>query len=468
MSKNQQILNTVGIKNRVLETVAFLNSLLNKGHGRSIKAKKNILAGFLIRGGSIIISLFLVPLTIHYINPNQYGIWITLSSIIGWFSFFDIGFGHGLRNRFAESVAKGDHNQARIYVSTTYAILSIIVFVVLVLFFLINPFLNWSSILNAPINMKGELSLLALIVFVFFCLQFILQLMTTVLTANQQPAKASLFPFIGNLLSALVIWVLTKTTSGNLIYLGIVYSSIPVVVLLLSTIWFYSNKYKAYAPAFKYIRFNYTKDLMSLGIKFFLLQIAGIVLYQTSNIIIAQLFGPAEVTPYNIAYKYLSVITMITAIIMTPFWSAYTEAWVKKDIEWIKNTFKKLKKIWIGLAILTAIMVAFSNVVYRLWVGKEIVVPLILSMTIGAYVIVNAWNVIYCLFFNGVGKVKLQLYTSILDMILHIPLAIYLGKKIGPAGVILSVVILTSFNMIWTVIQFNKIINNRATGIWNQ
>ena len=207
---------------------------------------------------------------------------------------------------------------------------------------------------------------------------------------------------------------------------------------------------------------------MNLGIKFFLLQIAGIVLYQTSNIIIAQLFGPTEVTPYNIAYKYLGIITMIMAILMTPFWSAYTEAWVKKDIEWIRNTFRKLKRLWIGLAILTAIMIAFSNVVYRMWVGKDIVVPLSLSITIGAYVIVNAWNVIYCLFFNGVGKIKLQLYTSIVDMILHVPLAIYLGKKLGPAGVILSVVILCSINMIWTVIQYEKIINNRATGIWNQ
>jgi len=459
----------LSLKNRIRRT-SLLNRLPKRGHVRSIKAKKNILAGLLIKGGSIVISLFLVPLTIHYINPTQYGIWITLSSIIGWFSFFDIGFGHGLRNKFAESVATGNYKQARIYISTTYAIISIIIGTVLCLFFFINPFLNWSRILNAPLDMDRELSLLTLIVFVFFCLQFILQLITTVLTANQEPAKASLYLFLANLISALIIFVLTKTTSGNLIYLGVAYSSVPVVVLFLSTIWFYgySKEYKIFAPALKYVKFSYTKDLMGLGIKFFLLQIAGIVLYQTSNIIIAQLFGPDEVTPYNIAFKYFSVITMILGIIITPFWSAYTEAWVKKDVIWIKNVFKKQQKLWFGLVLLTAIMIAVSNVVYRLWVGGEIVVPLSLSIIIGSYVLVNAWNMIYALFFNGVGKIKLQLYTSILDMILHIPLAIYLGKRLGPAGVILSVVILCSLNMIWAVIQFNKIINNKATGIWNQ
>jgi O-antigen/teichoic acid export membrane protein len=365
-------------------------------------------------------------------------------------------------------VATGDYNQARIYVSTTYAIISIIIGIVLCLFFFTNPFLNWSKILNAPSKMESELSLLALVVFAFFCLQFILQLITTVLTANQEPAKASFFQFLANLLSALIILVLTKTTSGNLIYLGIAYSSVPVIILFLSTIWFYKKEYKMFAPALRYVKFNYTRDLMGLGIKFFLLQIAGIVLYQTSNIIIAQLFGPSEVTPYNIAFKYFSIITMVLGIIMTPFWSAYTEAWVKKDIGWIKNVFKKQKKLWIGLVLLTIVMIVFSKTAYRLWVGKEIVVPVTLSIVMGCYVIVNAWNMIYALFFNGVGKIKLQLYTSILDMILHIPLAIYLGKMLGPAGVILSVVILCSLNMVWAVIQFNKIINNKATGIWNQ
>ena len=56
------------------------------------------------------IGLVLVPLTINYLNPTKYGIWITLSSVIGWFSFFDIGLGNGLRNRFAEAIANNDHN----------------------------------------------------------------------------------------------------------------------------------------------------------------------------------------------------------------------------------------------------------------------------------------------------------------------------------------------------------------------
>ena len=457
----------MGVKDKLSDTLAFIKSKINKGHERSIKAKKNILAAFLIKGGSIMISLFLVPLTIHYVSPDQYGIWITLSSIIGWFGFFDIGFGNGLRNKFAESVAKGEDEKARIYVSTTYAILTIIIAIVLTIFLLINPFLNWSKILNAPSNMAGELSTLALIVFVFFCLQFVLQLIVTVLTADQQPAKASLFNFYGSLFSILTILILTKTTSGNLIYLGTVIGFTPIAVLIVSSIWFYSHKYKKFAPSLRYVHFSYARDLMTLGVKFFLLQIAGIVLYQTSNVIIAQLFGAAEVTPYNIAYKYFSIIPMIMGIIMSPFWSAYTEAWVKKDILWIKKSLKNLRLIWASLSILSLIMLLFSNFVYRIWVGKEIVVPFSVSLALAIYVIMLCWTNIYSLFLNGAGKIKLQLYISFSTMLFNIPLAIYLGRKIGIAGIVLSTIILCLISIIIEPIQANKLINNKAKGIWN-
>jgi O-antigen/teichoic acid export membrane protein len=293
----------------------FIRDFFTKGNERSINAKKNIVFIAMLKGFSIAISIFLVPITIHYVNPTRYGIWLTLSSIVGWFYFFDIGLGNGLRNKFAEAIASGKTELARTYVSTTYAILTVIIAIVLLIFFCINPFLNWAKILNTPDDMASELSILALIVFSFFCLEFVLQLVTIILTANQQPAKASLFGFLGNLISLCIIFLLTKTTSGNLIYLGTIFSITPVLVLVASSLWFYTHSYKQFAPSIKFVKFHFARDLMGLGIKFFVIQIAAIILYQTSNIIIAHLFGPEQVTPYNIAYKYFGVITMTFSII---------------------------------------------------------------------------------------------------------------------------------------------------------
>ena len=450
----------------ITKQVVFFKSLITRGHDRSVNIKKNILGLFIIRGCSIAISFILVPLTIHYVNPTRYGIWLTLSSIVGWFSFFDIGFGNGLRNKFAEAIAKGKDELARAYISTTYAILSIIVAVLLVMFFCFNPLINWTKILNAPAGMRAELSLLALIVFVFFCLQFVLQLITTVITANQKPAKAAVFNFLGSLFSIIVIFILTKTTSGNLIYLGLSLGFTPVLVLIASSAWFYTHEYKKYAPSYRFVKFGYARDLMSLGIKFFFIQIAAIIFYETDNIIIAQLFGPTQVTPYNIVYKYFSAVTMVLAIVMVPLWSAFTEAWVKKDVGWIEGTLKKLRIWWIVMSVITIIMLICSSFVYRVWVGSEIKIPFTISLVMAAYIIINAWNGIYSQFLNGVGKVRLQLYVAVAGSALNIPLAIFLAKNAGVYGVILATTIISIASATVTPIQSWKIIHGKDTGIW--
>jgi O-antigen/teichoic acid export membrane protein len=447
--------------NRTAEQFSFIKKFLNKGHARSANARKNIVASFLIKGLNIAIGLVLVPMTIHYVNPTQYGIWLTLSSIIGWLGFFDIGLGNGLRNKFAEALAKGDETRAKIYVSTTYAILTIIIAIVLLVFFCINPFLNWSKILNAPPDLARELSMLAMIVFSSFALRFVLQLITTILTADQKPARASLFNLFGSVFSLIVIYILTKTTTGNLVYLGLGLAFTPVLVFSASSLWFYSGAYKKYAPSVKHVDFSLSRDLMGLGVKFFLIQIAAIVLYETANIVISQLFSPAEVTPYNIAYRYFGIISMVFSIVMTPFWTAFTEAWHKRDMGWIQNTMKNLNRFSL-LA-----MLSVSSFVFRIWVGKDVVVPTEISIVMAAYFVIYVRNMPYIYFLNGIGKVKLQLYASVAGMVINIPLAIFLGKRMGVAGVLLSSVILNGINTIWTVIQYKKISSNKATGLWN-
>ena len=361
-----------------LITAQYINIFLTNGHPRSLVAKKNIILSFALKGTSIAISLILVPLTINYVTPTNYGIWLTLSSIVIWLSFFDIGFGNGLRNKLAEALAENNVELARIYVSTTYAILSIVIGIVLILFIIINSYLNWSKILNSPPEMESELSILALIIFVFFCLRFIFQLITIVLIAKQESAKASSLDLIANVLSLVLIYLLTINTSGNLIYLGVVLSLTPAITLLFSSIFLYKSEYKCFAPSFKHIKFIYAKNLMSLGIRFFIIQIAAIILFNTNNIIIIHLLGSKEVTTYNVAFKLFSITTMIFNIIATPLWSAYTDAYAKNDFDWIQSTMLSMKKIFLMMIFFTGILLITSPFIFKKWLGDSIQVPFIL------------------------------------------------------------------------------------------
>lgn len=314
--------------------------------------------------------------------------------------------------------------------------------------------------------MAKELHIIAILAFGFFCIQFVLQLINVILYADQQPAKVSLFNFIGSLILLIIIYVLTKTTSGNLIYLAITLGFTPVLVLIISSFWFYTHLYRKYSPNIKYVKFRIAPNLLSLGAKFFIIQIGVLILLQTDNIVIIQLFGSKEVTTYNIAFKLFSLVILVFSIIMAPLWSAFTEAYAKKDFKWISHLFYKMQKVCFILLLLTVVLLSVSPFLFNLWVGDKVQIPFSLSIAMAMYAISNSWLLIPCFLLNGIGKIKLQLYLYLVCIFLNIPIAIFLGKIYGLPGIaIANVIIFVSMSLVLTV-QCKKIINNTAQGIW--
>ena len=446
-----------------------ISYFLNKGHQRTTKAKKNIFVSFIVKGLNILIAFALVPIVLNYIDKEQYGIWLTLSSIIGWLGFFDVGLGHGLRNKLSEALANEDQAKAKTYVSTAYALIGAIFLSLLLLFYVVNPFLNWTKILNTTEGYFNELRLVAIIIFTCYCLRFILQLISKVLFALQRPAINDIIKLSGKVVTLILFLVLARTTEGSLTNISLVYGAVPLLVFLSASIYFFRIEYKAIAPSFGHIDFKYARDLLGLGVKFFAVAISGLIVFTTDNFIIIQLYGPDEVPAYALAHKYFGIITMAFSIISVPFWSAYTEAFLKKDINWINATNKGLIKIWVGLSLFGLVLLAGSDLFFSVWI-PQIEVPFFLSACMLFYVVVLSWGNIFVTFINGVGKIKLQLIVATIGAVINIPLSIFLAKYcgLGSPGVILASTICICYGPILAPIQFKKIVNGTASGVWSK
>lgn len=456
---------TFKIIEKVKETIG---GVINRGQKRSVKAKKNILASFFIKGLSILSGFVMVPLTVGYVSKEQYGIWLTLSSVVGWFSFFDVGLGNGLRNKLAVAFAEGELGKAKAYVSSTYAILGLLIGIILFLFFLIQPLLDWQIILNTTTISVDELRLVAVSTFSFFCLNFVLKLIYSIFKADQRPAYQGFFNLLSNVLSLIIIFTLTQTTSGSLLYLSLALGVAPLFVLLLASLFLFNGRYSSIAPSYHAVSKTHFKELFGLGFRFFVVQVSSIIIFSTDNMIIAQAMGPAEVPAYAVAYKYFGLITAVFTIVSTPFWSAYTEAYSNNDIKWINSTNKKLKKVWVGLFFLSLLMLFLSSWFYKFWV-PEIEVPFFLSVMMCAYVNILGWGNIFVVFINGVGKIQLQLILGVIATVVNIPLSYFFAKTLGwgAAGVLVATIICIAYGPLLAPIQFKKIISGNAKGIWN-
>jgi O-antigen/teichoic acid export membrane protein len=447
-----------------------VRTFFTQGNARSIEAKKNVLGSLLIKVMSIAISLVMVPITIHYINPTQYGIWLTMSSMVAWISFFDIGFTQGLRNRFAEAKAKGNMELARTYISTTYFYIGLIFICIWILLMFVNQFLDWGKILNIDNQTAQEVIILAYIIISYFCFQFVFRIINTILIADQKPAQAVMLDLVGQFFSLVTIFILTKLTAGSLISLALALGIAPTLVIIAANFYLFKTSYKDYAPSRRFVNIKYAKDIMTLGIKFFVLQIAAIIQYQTILFLIAHYFDPLQVTSYNIAYKYFGILQMGFMILITPLWSGVTDAYNSGDIDWIRNAVKKYLYILIPFVIIGTIMLIVADPVYNIWLGKNVVVvPFTISLLCYIFISTTLFATIFVFVINGIGALQIQFYSSIITSIGFLLLALLLIKHFhfGVESILISSIASNLFGFIIAPIQYYKIIvKRRQTGIW--
>jgi O-antigen/teichoic acid export membrane protein len=450
--------------------VNTIHKILNLNDSKSKTVALNVFYSFFIKAINILVSFLTIPLVLSFLNTTQYGIWLTLTAILGWFSLFDLGFGNGLRNHLTTAIATNNHVDGRMYVSTTYAAMTVIFGFLLLFFFIAYPFINWQTVFNAPLDMRDDIKQAVLYATSLLLIQFVLRLINTVLLAFQRSAMANFTNALVQVGILVGLYILKIAGYHSLTAVSVVYSIMPVVVFLVFTFILFSKSYKHISPSLAYVKFQHAKGLLNIGLTFFVIQIAALVIYASDNFIISQLFSPSEVTTYNIAFKYFSIGNVLFTIVLAPFWSMTTKAYSEKDFTWIKTTMKKLYMFWIFLLVINVIQLFVSNPLYRFWTHNAVIVPFSLSIVMCVYYIVLTWGAIFSNFLNGVGKIKLQLYFATASMILNIPLAVIFIKvfHFGVVGIPLATIIITSFVSVISYIQYKKIIGLTATGIWNK
>lgn len=448
-------------------TIKTIKDIFIGGSERTAIVKKNILCSLVIKVVSIATSLLLVPMTLGYVSTEIYGVWLTISSILHWLTYMDVGFTHGLKNRLNECLARKDYEKGKSLVSTTYAIMFAIFVPLSTILIVASPWINWCGILNVDSSNQEIILKTMQVLFVFIALQMIVNVFVSIVAAYQKTALSNLFAVIGQVCALCIIGMMTLFVEPSLLNLAFAYSMMPIVIVLVASIIYFRTSMKEVAPSIKAINTAYIKDLWGLGIKFFIIQVQMIVLYQATNILISHIAGPESVTQYNISYKLLNVAVMIYTIILNPLWPAFTDAYTKKDYSWMKIMYNKMQKLFVLLCIMIGIIVLFSPLIIKLWVGDKVSVPFILTLSIAIYTLIYCWDSLQVILINGTGKVKLQSYVIIVGLVLHIPLSLLLGRHIGIFGVIVSMSLINAIYACFFTIQIRKILNNTATGIWN-
>ena len=433
---------------------------------RSRLIVKNVIASFLVKGWTAVIILLMVPLSLKCLGVYQNGVWLTISSMLVWIDQMDIGLGNGLRNRLTSHVAHGEVAEARMVVSSTIAMLACIVIPIILC---VIPFIWLTNIyvfLNVEPGIIPELRIALTTAVILVCTTFVMKFINNVYMGMQLPAVSNLLMALGLTFSLLATWLAYQLGHATFFVVVIVNTVSPLLVYILAYPYTFYKKFPELRPSLKYVNLSSALELGNLGVKFFWLQIAGVIQFMTANLLISNFFSPAMVTPYQIAYRYMSIVMVLFTVVCMPFWNATTDAYERNDIQWIINANKKMNWMTLCIAILLLVMIAVSPWVYQIWIGDACEVSFGMTVMMALYIFFLILSMRYSYFLSGISALRLQLYMTIMTVI-FIPAAYIVSHLTHD---ILWFMAVMCFCVVPSIIvhgiQLHKILANKATGIW--
>ncbi|MFZ1962463.1 MAG: oligosaccharide flippase family protein [Roseiarcus sp.] len=409
--------------------------------GRAKERQRRIaltaLASALAKVISVSTALISVPLTLHYLGTERYGMWMTMSSLVAMLGFADLGIGNGLLSSVASANGRDDRAEIRAYVSSAYGVLSLIALVVIVLFSLSYPLVDWFRIFNVQTEIaRGEAGPALAVLICCFALAIPVGIVQKVQMGLQRGFMASLWQCLSSLM-ALAGVLLAIHRQAPLPWLLLAFVGAPLLAGAMNSLTFFLRLAPDIAPSWRSISMPATRSIAGIGMLFLVLQIVGALAYTSDNIIIAQMLGAAAVASYAVPVQMFGLISTVIVMALAPLWPAYGEAIARGDREWVRKILKRSFLLSVGVAsVCSMILVAAGPWIIGVWVSHAVAPPLLLLVGLGVWKVVEAGGNSIAMLLNGANVVRLQVVLAAFMGIAAIILKIAFVGWIGVAGVV--------------------------------
>lgn len=359
----------------------------SRGGERYRRAGITASSSFITKALNILISFLSVPLTVHYLGSERYGVWLTISSLLTWMTMTDFGLaGNALINVLAEASGKEDREGAQHYTASAFWALTGVGALTGIVSLATFHLIPWRRVFQvSAATSTHELQLACALTLGFLVLNFPLSMLQSIYSAYQDGFLSNIWGIAGNSLALLAL-VIVSQTHGGLPQLVLALSGTRALVALANS-FFLFRRYYWLKPSPFAVRWHCIKRLFSLGGKYLVTQLASLGIYQSQPMIITQMMGPKYVVIFVVAYKIIALPMDLVFMATAPFISAFGEAKARHDWKWIRGAYKNATAASLAFGLpLLLVMSVFAKPLIRVWAGVEAMpsTPLILGLALYA------------------------------------------------------------------------------------
>lgn len=396
----------------------------------------------------VLATLITIPLTLEYLGPEMFGVWMVISGFVSFMMFGDLGLGVGLQNALSEAHGKNDVISPQVCISNAYMAICFIVCCLITCLLLMVPFIPFEQLFKLDGRDLAVAENALVYSIVAFFINMPLVLMQRVLNGIQKTYVANNIALVGSFLSVLSVLFAIYLDLG-LVGLSILFLSLPMLPMFVFTIFFFS-KNKHLRPRITSFSWGRLSPLLNSGLWTVAVQLIYTARVNVPTVIISATLGLIAVGEYSIALKLTGLASSMIAVALQPLWPVYGSAFHQGDKRWILRTLHKSIVTVLILTVFASIaFYFFGEWMLQLWVGEDLLPSPLLVTGFSLCMIVSSVNVCYSMILNGTSNFKGQALFSFPLVSLGLFMSYLCAQHYGVVGVVFSLFLVSDFTRVF-------------------
>lgn len=405
---------------------------------------KNAITGLLNQVINLLLNFISRTVFIHYLGVEYLGISGLFTNILQVLSMADLGFGTAMVYSMYKPIANDDKSTLSSLMNYYRKIYNYIAVSVLVIGFILIPFL--------PYIVNTEKSIDHLVIY------YILYLLNTVMSYlfvyKTSIAVAHQKSYILNNYDSLFIII-----QNILQIIFLIYTRNFIIFLIIQIMCsFIKNLYKARKSEQMYpyiknkgeINERTKKEIFNNVKSMFVYKVGGVLLNNTDNVIISILIGTSVVGLYS---NYLIVITAINSF-TNIFFNSMTASIGNLNVTSSNDeSFQYFNRInFLSVCVFSFCGICFYTLIndfINLWLGNAFIFDKLTVIAITLNLVIPGTIRTVSLYRDTMGMFQDTKYIFFITSVINIILSIILGKEMGLAGVLLATSIARLLTNMW-------------------
>jgi O-antigen/teichoic acid export membrane protein len=391
--------------------------------------------GYAAMFSSMVVGLFSVPMALHFLSNEEFGLWNVMGQSLGYLLLLDFGVSSSASRLLVGPMREGNEKELGSWWTVLILVLISQAFIVLAVGWLGRDFIV--SFFELPEALRPATELLWGGLIVVSAIQLPFRAYTGVLYCQDRWYVMHLATIVSSWVNLLIFAGFLLAGYRTTAYLLASASSVTCNIIL----WRLAVRQSKLRLRFHPRLFSMEKlrKLFGFSSGVFLVMIAAQIAMMSQSIIIAKVLGFGAVAAFVVSCKSSTIVLQLTRRAFDAFNPRWLQLYVDGERETVCQQWRKLMSWWIPVGVIGALAMLILNRSFSmLYGGPENHVGRLFDLMLAIWILVQSFLHSMNFIFPLSSRIKGWAVASLLDALLQIGLGILFTHWMGSSGLLLG------------------------------